>query len=169
VLQGQPDYALASAGGRVVGHSLLAAEGRPRWATVVQRAARLVPGGLLPFVHPHADEVGSALCCLPPHGNLLARQPHAQSALQSALCGTCCSGVAADAVVPACSSCCLQPWVYQGNAWRSMGAQAMSIFACAPPFSRRCCTDCVQKWFSHQARQKVLCMHLPPSCIRLHI
>lgn len=63
--QGQPDYALASAGGRVVGHSLLAAEGRPRWATVVQRAARLVPGGLLPFVHPHADEVGTTLCCLP--------------------------------------------------------------------------------------------------------
>ena len=56
-LQGLPDYALASAGGRVVGHSLLAAEGRPRWATALQRATRLVPGGLLPFVHPHADEV----------------------------------------------------------------------------------------------------------------
>lgn len=80
-LQGQPDYALASAGGRVVGHSLLAAEGRPRWATVVQRAARLVPGGLLPFVHPHADEVGTALWSLPPSKNLLACQPHAQSAL----------------------------------------------------------------------------------------
>ena len=79
-LQGQPDYALASAGGQVVGHSLLAAEGRPRWATVVQRAARLVPGGLLPFVHPHADEVGTALCCLPPRKNLLACQAHAHSA-----------------------------------------------------------------------------------------
>ena len=56
-LQGRPDYALASAGGRVVGHSLLAAEGRPRWAPLLQRAARLAPGGLLHFVHPRADEV----------------------------------------------------------------------------------------------------------------
>lgn len=55
--QGRPDFALASAGGKVVGHSLLAAEGRARWASALQRAMRLVPGGLISFVHPHADEV----------------------------------------------------------------------------------------------------------------
>lgn len=57
-VQGRPDYALASAGGSVVGHSMLALEGRPRWVPPLQRAAHLLSSGLLSFVHPHADEVG---------------------------------------------------------------------------------------------------------------
>lgn len=54
--QGRPDYALASAGGGVVGHSLLAPQGQPRWAPLLQRASRLLPGGMLSYVHPHADQ-----------------------------------------------------------------------------------------------------------------
>lgn len=52
---GRPDFALASAGGGIVGHSMIASEAQPRWVVLWQRVAAWMP--YVEFVHPSADQM----------------------------------------------------------------------------------------------------------------